>query len=259
MYRGVPEADPSAGMTWLQGSVKTNRFIHSQVGELVTVVTLDASSAHGCPASSVTRPAGASTTLSSGVEAVGEGGKVGSPDPGPPGADHCAAWDLSEGSRCRTRLFTRQLRHLPRAVTEASAFRIEEGCPTPRRRARQQRPKRIGECVRCHRLRGVGPNLSIKDENHCLQGRRVPPTTRHAARHRPAEHRGKADVRLVRFDRPDGSQDGVCSCLPSPPEPARTTGPAAIWSRLISNSSAASPTTTQPKASAHHRPSATGS
>ena len=61
---------------------------------------------------------------------------------------------------------------------------------------------------------------------HCLQGPRVPPTTRHAARHRPAEHRGKGDVRLLRFDRPDGSQDGVCSCLPSPPEPARTTGPA---------------------------------
>ena len=51
---------------------------------------------------------------------------------------------------------------------------------------------------------------------HCLQGLRVPPTTRHAARHRPAEHRGKREVRLLRFDRPDGSQDGVCSCLPSP-------------------------------------------
>jgi hypothetical protein len=28
----------------------------------------------------------------------------------------------------------------------------------------------------------------------------------------PAEHRGKEDVRLLRFDRPDRSQDGVCSC-----------------------------------------------
>jgi uncharacterized protein YndB with AHSA1/START domain len=52
-------------------------------------------------------------------------------------ADDVPAGISAKGSRCRTRLFTRQPHHLPRAVTEASAFRIEEGCPTRRRRARQ--------------------------------------------------------------------------------------------------------------------------
>ena len=56
-----------------------------------------------------------------------------------------------------------QPRHLSRAVTEASAFRIEEGCPTRRRRARQGALTRGTESGLCHRLLRIGPNPSTKD------------------------------------------------------------------------------------------------
>jgi hypothetical protein len=63
--------------------------------------------------------------------------------------------------------------------------------------------------VLCRPLLGIAPNPSTKDAEFVTFRLRVPPTMRHAARHRPAEHRGKGDVRLLRLDRPDGSQDGV--------------------------------------------------
>jgi hypothetical protein len=69
---------------------------------------------------------------------------------------------LREGSRCRTRRFTGQPRHLPRAVTEASAFRIEEGsrrdADAPGKRSQEER-----KVVLCRPLLRIGPNPSTKD------------------------------------------------------------------------------------------------
>jgi hypothetical protein len=49
---------------------------------------------------------------------------------------------------------------------------------------------------------------------HCLQGRRVPPTTRHAARHRPAEHRGKETFDFCGLiDRTEVKMESVLACL----------------------------------------------
>jgi hypothetical protein len=49
---------------------------------------------------------------------------------------------------------------------------------------------------------------------HCLQGRRVPPTTRHAARHRPAEHRGKETFDFCGLiDRREVKMESVLACL----------------------------------------------
>jgi hypothetical protein len=118
----------------------------------------------------------------------------------------------------------RDLLHISRILRRVTGAR-RPARPTSLASKYRERPRRDSQRrVSCGTVSGsMAPAPRHRAEpvhegcrTHCLQGRRVPPTTRHAARHRPAEHRGKGDVRLLRFDRPDGSQDGVCSCLPSP-------------------------------------------
>ncbi len=67
---------------------------------------------------------------------------------------------LREGSRCRTRLFTRQPRHLPRAVTEAGTTEVQASAPAglsipDRGRLPDATPTRPTRSARKRKVRGI--------------------------------------------------------------------------------------------------------
>ena len=112
------------------------------------------------------------------------------------------------------------------------------------------RGKRV---VLCRPLIGIGPNLVHEGcRTHCLQGRRVPPRRVTLPDIGPPSTEEKETFDLCGLiDRTKVKMESVLACLLTGTGTNNRPGTRSGLG-LISNSAAASPTTIQPKASAHH-------